>query len=81
MKIQYVDSYLDGGTVVIGADNFKRYYIDDRLQTKTKGEVFDQYPTVGKIISKEELWELIVAIKGYEDIEARKNMLHLLGTA
>lgn len=81
MKITHVSSYLDGGTTVITCDNRKRYYIDDRLHTKTKGEVFDAYPSGGNIIPKSELWELIMAIKDYEDIEYRHHMLHLLGTA
>ena len=81
MKIVHVNSYLDGGTSVIFCDNRKAYYIDERIYSKTKGEVFDAYPDRGNIIPKSELWELIGAIKGYENIEVRKNMLHLLGTA
>jgi hypothetical protein len=81
VKIVHVNSYLDGGTMVIGVENHKRYYIDNRLSSATTGEVFDQYPTVGKIISNEELWNLIVALKSYEDIEMKRHILHLLGTA
>ena len=81
MKIIHTNSFLDGGTIKISCDNHKVYYIDNKLRTKTRGEVYDSYPPSGNIIPNLELLELTVAIKNYEDIEYRKLMLHLLGTA
>jgi hypothetical protein len=36
--------FLDGGTrKYLGSDG-NVYYVDDRLQTTTKGEIYDSYP-------------------------------------
>jgi hypothetical protein len=81
MKIINFNSYLDGGTVVITCDNQKTYYVDNRLKSKTTGEVFDAYPPAGKIISKSELWDLVKTVKDSNDIAYTGYILKLLGTA
>ncbi len=88
MKIVHTTSYLDGGTIVLLTDTKKRYYIDNRLGSRTVGEVFDSYPSGGNIVPQEEVWDLIKAIKEYDDVEYkkynldfRKHALALLGTA
>lgn len=81
MKILRVTGYLDGGTVAIATEK-KIYYVDGRLRSKTAGEVFDSYPSDdSNIIPQSELWELVSAVKEYGDIDYRKHILHLLGTA
>ncbi len=44
IKLRYKDSYLDGGTKVYVGSDGKSYYEDYRLQTKTKGALYDKDP-------------------------------------
>lgn len=37
-------TYMDGGTQVIKNKQGKKYYIDGRIGSKTKGKVYDRYP-------------------------------------
>ena len=44
IKLTYKATYIDGGTnLYIGSDG-KSYYEDYRLQTKTKGALYNDYP-------------------------------------
>lgn len=79
-KVIHVTCYLDGGTAVVLLDNKKRFYVDGR-RGPTRGEVFDSYPDGGKVVSKTDLWELIVALKSYEDIPMKNHIFGLLATA
>lgn len=44
IKLQYHNTYLDGGTEVYSGSDHKIYYVDYRLGTTTHGEIFDRYP-------------------------------------
>ena len=81
MKVVHITSYLDGGTVVIICDNKKKYYIDGRLGSKTKGEVFSSYPDAGTIVPQSEVWDLVIATKEYDNKFYRNHVLDLLATA
>jgi len=44
IRLTYENMFLDGGTrKYLGSDG-NVYYVDDRLQTTTKGEIYDSYP-------------------------------------
>ena len=43
MRVNYVTSFLDGGTIKIQADTGE-YYIDKRIKTDTKYVIYDRYP-------------------------------------
>ncbi|MCK9458385.1 MAG: hypothetical protein M0R80_01930 [Proteobacteria bacterium] len=47
MKAWVKNSYLDGGTVLVLAENNEVYYIDHRIGSTTDGLVFDHYPDDG----------------------------------
>ena len=80
MKIVSTNSMLDGGTIAIHTDTDDVFYIDGRLFSKTKGSVYDNYPSAGKIVSDATFWELVKAVKAYEDIEIKREILTKLGT-
>jgi hypothetical protein len=43
---EYIDYYRDGGTKIV--EDIKtgtRYFIDKRIGSKTRGKVFDRYPS------------------------------------
>ena len=43
MRIEKIDSYRDGGTIIIQTDEGD-YCIDDRIRSKTVGKIFIGYP-------------------------------------
>lgn len=66
MKINYITGYLDGGTIRVETDE-EIYFIDSRLQTKTKGKIYKGYPEPGNYNLVENQEKLKVEIlKGLE---------------
>lgn len=48
-----VDTYRDGGTVCV-EEGEKCFCIDFRIDTQTKGSLYDDYPNRGSIVYKQE---------------------------
>lgn len=44
IKLRYKDTARDGGTKVYVGSDGKSYYEDYRIQTKTKGSLYNDYP-------------------------------------
>jgi hypothetical protein len=44
-KLTECDAYKDGGTIEYCDENNNRYFVDGRIRSKTKGELFDRYPS------------------------------------
>ena len=42
--IKYSNSYKDGGTKEYRDKNNNKYFLDYRINSKTRGELFDRYP-------------------------------------
>lgn len=46
IKGKHVSTFKDGGTKrVLGEDN-NEYYIDNRINSKTKGKIYDRHPSL-----------------------------------
>lgn len=67
MKINNIGACLDGGTVKVET-NEGTFYIDRRIGTETKGNVYDDYPDRGNIMDNgEEIKQrLYNSLEGYE---------------
>jgi hypothetical protein len=86
MKILEVNGYLDGGTLVLTCkkeDQFVRYYIDNRINTRTRGEIYLSYPRDdSEKVSDSTYWEIVEAVKEYRGTSySNRSILELLGTA
>jgi hypothetical protein len=84
MKILKFDMYKDGGTIEIVTDE-GIYCFDDRLFTKTKGRLYNDYPkddNSNLIENSTEIEKKIInALKEYDDDfynEQIKNLIHLM---
>jgi len=44
MRAKIIATYADGGTHMVEATNGKRYWVDGRINSPTKGQVYDRYP-------------------------------------
>ena len=53
-KLRYLESYHDGGTIVIATEQWV-FYIDYRIGTKTPGRFFLDYPSEGKMLEQGDL--------------------------
>jgi hypothetical protein len=53
MIINNIDVYRDGGTIKVET-NEGTFYIDRRIRTETKANVYDDYPKSGNIIDNGE---------------------------
>ena len=70
MVVKKIDVYKDGGTVLIATDGGV-FYIDNRLDSKTKKELFFVYPDKGDPILEPKRSELRIklteAMNNYKD--------------
>jgi len=48
VRIDAIDVYLDGGTNRIVLSDGLTYFVDNRIQSTTRGEVYASYPKKGK---------------------------------
>ena len=71
MEIIEIDSYRDGGTMSVKTEQNMTYCVDNRINSKTKGSIFLDYPKKdnSNIIEKQDEIrnEMINAIKKYTD--------------
>lgn len=44
MRAKVVGKFRDGGTTKVLATDGKHYWVDHRIGSKTKGQVYDRYP-------------------------------------
>jgi len=76
MKIIHIDSYKDGGTMKIETES-QTYYIDGRIRSTTKGEVYIGYPEKDNSniadSQKELKLEILQAIELYHTLDSKFN--------
>jgi hypothetical protein len=68
MQIRARTGYLDGGTVVAVTDEGS-FYLDQRINTKTRGQIFDSYPGSkgAKLVNEETAKKIVALIKDSND--------------
>lgn len=85
MKINHINSYLDGGTFVLVCDNGMTYYVDNRLHSQTAGTIYTSYPPQGKIVTGPVLAKLLLAIRELDELKYgemyKREIFKLMGTA
>lgn len=73
ITLQLIGIYKDGGTkfyieegsiknlkIIIEVKDLKKYYIDGRFKSPTKGELFDRYPSEeGAVLLDKSLYEFL----------------------
>jgi hypothetical protein len=47
VEIKRIGSYRDGGTIVVKLHNGRMLYVDDRINSPTRGELVSEYPKPG----------------------------------
>ena len=86
MKITHINSYLDGGTIVLMFDDGKSYYVDNRLYSQTAGTVYTSYPPQGDVVTGPLLTEIMAAVRELDELVEhnllyKKEIFRLMGTA
>lgn len=75
MRIKYIELILDGGTFCITTD-VNYYYVDNRINTKTKGSVYEDYPEDdnSNMVQDQELIkkELLKAVDSFKIVDPYK---------
>jgi hypothetical protein len=77
MKIIDVKYYRDGGTVGLETDSGIDYYVDQRLQSNTKGTIWDGYPDKdgSSIVQCKLVYKaLLGALQSYHEVHGHRDL-------